>query len=138
MLFYYFPRLSNSITEQIVMKYWQKWWRCSDSRRWQRRKHWKDISKYDFISISRIFPTLYYIYTITLRYRYVDLPLSGKYMVSSRTENWVPGMVSKHWNTVSGCSSSIDNILLTDTSNKPSFSTVTVVVSPLSWYLMRE
>ena len=78
---------------------------------------------------------------ITSKYRILQLklhfylPFPGKYIVSSLTEYCVPGMVSKHWNTVSGLSWSTDKSLLTDTSNKPSFSTVNVVVSPLSWNL---
>ena len=56
-------------------------------------------------------------------------------MVSSLTEYCVPGIARKHWNTVSGFSCSTCKSLLTDTSNNPSFSTVNVVVSPLSWYL---
>ena len=66
---------------------------------------------------------------------WLNIPFPGKYMVSSLTEYCVPGIARKHWNTVSGFSCSTCKSLLTDTSNKPSFSTVNVVVSPLSWYL---
>lgn len=60
------------------------------------------------------------------------LPFPGKYIVSSFIEYSVPGIVSRHPNTVSGRKSSSDNVLKTDTSNNPlSLFFDIVVVCPL-------
>ena len=65
-------------------------------------------------------------------------PFPGKYMVSSLAAYAVPGMVNKHSKTVSGFSSDSDNILWTDTSYRPSLSTINVVVSTRSCLLKKQ
>ena len=59
-------------------------------------------------------------------------------MVSSRMEYAVPGMETRQPKMVSGRRSSSSRILCTETSKRPSRSTVSVVVSPRSVALKRR